>query len=89
MLEVNKITGNKYRVIVKEKNNYSDHVVSIEPDYYQKLTDGKVSKNELLKQAFEFLLSREPAESILSKFDLKDINRFFPEFEEEIKKQLK
>jgi hypothetical protein len=34
------------------------------------------------------LLEREPKESILNRFDLSVISRYFPEYEREIKKRL-
>jgi hypothetical protein len=38
----------------------------------------------LVEAAFRFLLDREPKESILARFDLMVIARYFPEFEREI-----
>jgi hypothetical protein len=34
--------------------------------------------------AFRFLLDREPKESILGRFDVTAISRYFPEFEREL-----
>jgi len=34
--------------------------------------------------AFRFLLDREPKESILGRFDVTAISRYFPEFEREM-----
>ena len=39
----------------------------------------------LVTRAFEFLLQREPASQILRSFDLADIQRYFPEFDREIR----
>jgi hypothetical protein len=39
---------------------------------------------EFLRRCFDFLLEREPKESILARFDVSDIGRYFPEFEREI-----
>jgi hypothetical protein len=36
-----------------------------------------------LEPAFQFLLDREPKESILRRFDIAAISRYFPEFERE------
>ena len=47
-----------------------------------------VGPEELIRKSFEFLLEREPKESILSRFDLSVISRYFPEYEREIRKQL-
>jgi hypothetical protein len=40
---------------------------------------------QLVTRAFEFLLQREPASQILRSFDLADIQRYFPEFDREIR----
>jgi len=39
---------------------------------------------ELVRRSFEFLLAREPKESILPSFGLSTIVRYFPEYESEI-----
>jgi hypothetical protein len=36
---------------------------------------------DLVRRSFEFLLEREPPESILSTFDLAVIQRYFPEYD--------
>lgn len=36
---------------------------------------------EVIDAAFRFLLDREPKESILTRFDVSVISRYFPEFE--------
>jgi hypothetical protein len=41
-----------------------------------------------LEAAFRFLLDREPKESILSRFDVTVISRYFPEFERELPRYL-
>ena len=53
-------------------------------DYYHLLTQGRISKEELIRASFQFLLERESKESILAKFNLKLIKSYFPEFEREI-----
>ena len=40
--------------------------------------------SELVRRSFEFLLAREPKESILSSFGLSTILRYFPEYEREV-----
>ena len=87
-IEIEKNEEGNFRVIVHEGNSQSSHTVTLEPDYYEKLTGGRVSAEELVHKSFEFLLEREPKESILSRFDLTVIARYFPEYEREIKKRL-
>ncbi len=41
---------------------------------------------DLVRRAFAFLLAREPATSILRRFDVADIQRYFPEFDGEIRR---
>lgn len=38
----------------------------------------------LVRRSFDFLLEREPATSILRRFELSAIQRYFPEFDREI-----
>ncbi len=62
-----------------------EYNVGLDDEYWQDLTGGKITKEELIKKSFEFLLEREPKESILSRFNLRIIKQYFPEFEEEIR----
>ena len=85
MIDIKKQDEHNYKVTVEEEKSSSEHSVHLDDDYHQKLTNGKISKEELIEKSFEFLLEREPKESILSEFDLRIINHYFPEYEEEIK----
>ena len=62
-----------------------EYNVGLDDEYWKDLTGGKIAKEELIKKSFEFLLEREPKEFILSRFNLRIINQYFPEFEEEIR----
>ncbi|MFP4028535.1 MAG: hypothetical protein ACLFWL_12150 [Candidatus Brocadiia bacterium] len=84
MIAVEKQNEKTFEVTVEESGSASHHTVTVEDDYYQKLTGGDISKEELVERSFEFLLQRESKESILSRFDLPTINRYFPEYEDEI-----
>lgn len=64
------------------------HTVKLTDDYYRKLTAGKVSPQTLIEKSFEFLLEREPNSSILLRFDLPLIQRYFPEYEKTLTKKL-
>ena len=84
MIEVKKKNANVFLVIVDEKGFKTEHNVELDDEYYQKLTNGKIAKEELVKKSFQFLLVREPKESILSSFNLKLIKNYFPEYEKEV-----
>lgn len=85
MIEVKKKNEEEFIVTVEERGNKTAHAVTLNDNYYQDLTDGKITKEELLRRSFEFLLERESKESILSEFNLELIEHYFPEYEEKIK----
>jgi hypothetical protein len=87
-IEIEKTGDFEIRVRIIEKSGESTHHVSIKQDDYTRLTGGKIEPEELLRRSFEFLLERESKESILSRFDLSVISRYFPEYEREIKRRL-
>ena len=60
------------------------YIVSVSHDYYFKLTAGESTPDQLVERSFEFLLSREPATSILPEFDLNVIPTYFPDYEDNI-----
>ena len=55
---------------------------------YQELAGGGCSPEECVRLSFEFLLARESKESILGRFDVTVIDRYFPEFREEFARLL-
>jgi len=81
MIKVSTIRENEYKVIIEQHGSSTTHTVTLDDKYFEKLTQRKIQKEELIKKSFEFLLQREPKESILRKFDLKVISRYFPEYE--------
>ena len=85
---VEKIGDLEFLVRVSEAGSESTHRVTLKQDDYDSLTGGKVKPEELVKQSFEFLLERESKESILSRFDLSVIRRYFPEYDREIKRRV-
>lgn len=88
MISIKKINDTTFDVTVEDRTT-TTHRVTVETDYYEKLTGGDVPVGTLVEKSFEFLLEREPNTSILSKFDLPVINRYFPEYEKTIGKMLK
>jgi hypothetical protein len=87
-IEVEKIGQFKFRVRITEAGNETTHDVTVSPGAYAKLAGDKIHPEELVRRSFEFLLEREPKESILARFDLSVISRYFPEYEREIKRRL-
>jgi hypothetical protein len=57
----------------------SDHTVEVSKADLKRLAP-ESSVDELVQRSFEFLLEREPPQSILRRFNLPDIERYFPEY---------
>jgi hypothetical protein len=87
-IEVEPLADRAFQVRVTEGATESSHRVTLKPQYLNRLTAGKIEAPELIRRSFEFLLDREPKESILSRFDLQDIQRYFPDFERTIERQV-
>ena len=69
------------RVTVSEGASQTTHTVTVERTYRDKLAGTAVPVEQLVEKSFEFLLQREPKESILRSFQLPLIGRYFPEYE--------
>jgi hypothetical protein len=87
-IAVEPLKPGEYRVRVTDGRSETSHVVTLRPEDCQRLAGGTAQPEELLKRSFEFLLEREPKESILARFDLPVIARYFPEYEREIRRRL-
>ena len=73
-----------FDVVVSEGKGETRHHVTISREMCERLTAGKHTPERCLEAAFRFLLDREPKESILPRFDMTAISRYFPEFEREM-----
>jgi hypothetical protein len=71
-------------VAVREKGGETRHEVTLSRETLSRLAPS-VGAESFVRSCFEFLLAREPKESILSRFDVSVISRYFPEFEREIR----
>ena len=65
------------------KRGTTTHEVTVTPDDIARYAPGSTPER-LLDASFRFLLAREPASSILSRFALPVIERYFPEYPREI-----
>lgn len=64
----------------------SGHTVAVRTVDLARLDPAATDPTELVRRSFEFLLAREPKESILTTFDLTVISRYFPEYETEVRR---
>jgi len=72
----------------------SRHTVAVTPQdvaRWGRDFDGDADEAEavedLVRRSFEFLLEREPPESILRRFDLAVIQRYFPEYDPQFRRR--
>lgn len=80
-VKVEKTGVREFKVEVEEAASKTTHAVTLDKDFAAKFD---INPEEVVKRSFEFLLKREPKESILSSFSIPDtINRYFPDFESE------
>ena len=75
--------GDEFSVVVSEGASATSHVVRASKAELARLAPG-AKPQRVLEAAFRFLLEREPKESILSRFEIGVISRYFPEFEREL-----
>jgi hypothetical protein len=87
MISVEAIDNNSFKVSVT-KDSSTEHIVLLSDRFHQDVTNNKLTKTELITHSFEFLLKRESNQSILKKFNLEVISQYFPEYIEEIKKNI-
>ena len=74
-----------FEVRVGDEPSATVHSVTVPREYWERLTDKRIEPEELVRKSFKFLLAREPKESILREFELPVIQKYFPEYEKEIK----
>ncbi|HWP83959.1 MAG TPA: hypothetical protein VNN17_02110 [Terriglobia bacterium] len=76
------------QVTISESGSQTTHAVRVEEADRDRLAGPAVPVERLVEKSFEFLLAREPKESILRSFALPLIGRYFPEYEREVRKLL-
>lgn len=84
MISIRSIDTTVFGVTV-DSGSVTIHKVILSKEYYQKLSNGKCTPEELIRKSFEFLLERESNRSILRSFDLQVIGEYFPEYEETVR----
>lgn len=76
-----------YRVKVAEADGSTEHLVTATAAHVETYGGG-ADAEALIQESFRFLLEREPKESILGRFELPVIARYFPEYPTEIRRRL-
>jgi hypothetical protein len=68
-----------FEVVVSEGDR-TTHEVTVSRATLERLAGSGEPDERFIERCFEFLLEREPKESILTTFDIEDIGKYFPEF---------
>ena len=79
-IDVNQLGDQRFAVTIHEGGSESHHEVTAAVADVERLAPGR-EPAELVEASIRFLLDREPKESIMSRFDLDTISRFFSEYE--------
>ena len=78
-ITVEPASSGSFRVTVTENGSSTTHEVTASAADLDQLESGGTHE-KLIEASFRFLLDREPKESILRRFDLSVISRYFPEY---------
>ena len=92
MIEVSQIGDDdplRFSVTIREGRGETRHNVTMSQKDAERLGAGGATPAQVLEAAFRFLLDRESKESILGRFDVTVISRYFPEFEKELPRYLR
>ena len=77
-----------YEVRIQDGGTTHEYLVTLSWSDYDLWSHGRVPPEKVVKAAFEFLLEREPASSIMTKFDCSVIRRYFSEVDRELPKRV-
>ena len=84
-ISIKKLSDDAFKVTVAETLT-TTHTVTVTDQSLNDLTDNSVTKTQLLKISFKFLLEREPNTSILSSFDINVISKYFSDYKDKVRR---
>ena len=82
-IDVDEISPGLYDVVVDSFTTARSFRVTFSVETYEYLGAGR-TREEFIRDSFRFLLEREPKESILEEFNIEEIKKYYPEFEDKI-----
>ncbi len=86
-IRVTRTGHDAFHVEVVEAGERTRHQVRASAEAIRRYA-GDAPAERVLEESFAFLLEREPKESILARFELPLIERYFPEYPREIRRRL-
>ena len=84
-VSIKKLSDDVFEVTTA-KTSITTHTVTVTDQSLSDLSDDNVTKTQLLKFSFRFLLEREPNTSILSSFDINVISKYFSNYKDEVRR---
>jgi hypothetical protein len=78
----------EFEIHVREDGGETTHRVTVPERIGDSIDPDEHGLERVVRESFEFLLEREPASSILGRFSLTDISRYFPEYPDELGRRL-
>ena len=84
-ISIKRLSDDVFEVTVAETST-TTHTVTVTAQSLKDLTVNNVTKTQLLKFSFNFLLDKEPNTSILSSFDINVISRYFSDYKDEVRR---
>jgi hypothetical protein len=79
-IEITPLDDRHYTVALHHAGVPTEHQVVVPPALSAELGLGPSDDRRLIRASFDFLLEREPSTSILARFDLDVIGRYFPDY---------
>ena len=79
LIDVQKITESEFLVRIN-KDTETRHIIVVSDEAHKNFSAGELTKEQLVKKSFLFLLRKENQKSILKKFRIEEIEMYFPEF---------
>ena len=87
-IEISAVGEREFEVRVREGGDETEHRVSVPDGIGDSIDPDEHGLEHVVRESFEFLLEREPASSILGRFSLSEISRYFPEYPDELARRL-
>ena len=86
-IAIDRLGDTRYRVTVEDDGSATRHEVTVTREDVERYAPS-ATPERLLEASFEFLLAREPKESILRSFELPVIVRYFPDYPAAIRRAI-
>ena len=84
-ISIKRLSDDVFEVTVAETST-TTHTVTVTDQSLKDLTVNNVTKTQLLKFSFNFLLDKEPTTSILLSFDINVISQYFSDYKDKVRR---